>query len=209
MKKSKIATTIVEAMVVTIIVVLGLTGVYTIYSSSIKLSTQTENKIQAIQIAREGIEAVTNIRDTNGLLFGSNIDNCWKVLDYNNNCLLGTTGFNNIVDNGDYRVYRDINNRWILESALASIGNSFTNINYKNFYKIYLDSNGLYTHSTGNDTKILYTRQIKTRYLNPNTGLVQATATDGLLITSIVRWSDSSSSELNEVKLETILTNYK
>ena len=69
MKKSKMATTIAEAMVVTLIIVMWLTWVYSIYSASTKVTNNVETKIKAIQIAREWIEAMTNIRDTNWLIF--------------------------------------------------------------------------------------------------------------------------------------------
>lgn len=205
MKKSKIATTIAEAMVVTLIIVSWLTWVYSIYTSSLKLTIQTENKIQAIQIAREWIEAVTNIRDTNWLLFSSNAKNCWKTLNYDNNCISSTSFTNNIANNWNYRVLRDtVTNRWILQFDSVSAWDDFLDPNYKNFYKIYLDTNWLYTHSSWTDTKILYTRQIKTSYIDPG----DWNTNNWLLITSIVRWSDSSSNKLNEVKLESILTNH-
>jgi hypothetical protein len=70
---------------------------YNIYGSSIKLSNSTENKITAISIAREGIEAITNIRDTNNLLFKADLKNCWNVLNYNANCIGDNTTNNDIL----------------------------------------------------------------------------------------------------------------
>jgi hypothetical protein len=60
---------------------------YDIFSSSQKLSESTSHRIEAIQIAREGIEAVMNIRDTNALLFQADLENCWNVSGYNGNCI--------------------------------------------------------------------------------------------------------------------------
>jgi hypothetical protein len=60
---------------------------YDVFSSSQKLSSATKYRIEAISIAREGIEAVTNIRDTNAILFASDLDNCWNVLNYDNRCI--------------------------------------------------------------------------------------------------------------------------
>jgi len=205
MKKSKIATTIAEAMVVTLVVVSWLTWVYTIYNSSLKFTITTENKIQAIQIAREWIEAVTNIRDTNWLLYSSNAKNCWKTFNYDSTCIWNTAFTNNITNNWNYRILRDANNRWILESAPISAWDLFSNTDYKDFYKIYLDANWLYTHWTWTNTKIFYTRQIKTTYINPG----DWNTNNWLLITSIVRWVDSGWTIVNEVKLESILTNHK
>ncbi|MDD2907199.1 MAG: hypothetical protein PHH98_01025 [Candidatus Gracilibacteria bacterium] len=207
MKKSKIATTIVEAMVVTLIIVMGLTGVYKIYSESIKLTDSVETKIQAIQIAKEGLEAMTNIRDTNWLLFSSDKKNCWKTFNYDISCI-GNAGFtNNILNNGNYKIYRDIDNRWFIEEdLLGAAGNNYATALYKSFYGVGIDSNGLYTQSGA--TSILknnYTRQIKTKYTTPPGGVLG----DGLEIESIVRWVDSTSTKVREVKLKTVLTNYK
>lgn len=202
MKKSKTATTIAEAMVVTLIIVMWLTWVYNIYSQSIKLTDSVENKIQAIQIAREWIEAVTNIRDTNWLLFSSDTKNCWKTLNYNSWCIWNASPSN---INWDYRVYRDASNRWILEQDLTALDN-YATANYKNFYKVYLDTNWLYTHNTWTNLKQYFTRQIKTSPADPGW---DNDMNNWLKINSIVRWVDSSTTAIREVNLETILTNYK
>ncbi|MDD3144526.1 MAG: hypothetical protein PHV23_00280 [Candidatus Gracilibacteria bacterium] len=204
MKKSKIATTIAEAMIVTLVIVIGLTGVYSIYSASTKVIYSLETKIQAIQIAKEGIEAITNIRDTNWLLFSSDKKNCWKTFNYNSGCI-GNTAPNNIEDLGNYKIYRDVDNRWILEKA-GIFPDNYANSSYRNFYGIGLDTNGLYTQS--GVVSVLnnnFTRQIKTTYFTPNGGSIN----DGLEIRSIVRWVDSGRTGYYEVELKTILTNYK
>ncbi len=90
MLKNKNWTTIVEAMVVMLIVVIWIIWMYNIYSKSQNLSNTTQNRLIAIDIAREWIEAMTNIRDTNWMLFASNTDNCWNVLNYDSNCITTT-----------------------------------------------------------------------------------------------------------------------
>jgi len=204
MKKSKKATSIAEAMVVTLIIVMWLTWVYNIYSQSIKLTDSVENKIQAIQIAREWIEAVTNIRDTNWVQFSSDKQNCWKALNYDASCIWNTTFSNNMV--WDFKVIRDVNNRWDLVTAPWTTWDNYATTNYKNFYKIYLDTNWLYTHDTWANLKQFYTRQIKTSNIDPGW---DNNINNWLKVNSIVKWVDSSSSTVREVNLETILTNYK
>ena len=53
MKKSKKANGIAEAMVVMMVILTGVTGMYKIYSASVRLEAGTTNKIKAIQIAKE------------------------------------------------------------------------------------------------------------------------------------------------------------
>lgn len=78
---------IVEVMVVMVIVTTGIIGTYRILDSGQKLASTSENRIKAINIAREGIEAVENIRDTNWIKFSSDYNNCWRVKDYNPTCI--------------------------------------------------------------------------------------------------------------------------
>jgi len=79
---TKKATSIVEVMVIMLILVTWIVWMYKVYSESENLSTSTKNKITAIQIAREWIEAMKNIRDTNWILFSTNTENCWNTLNY-------------------------------------------------------------------------------------------------------------------------------
>ena len=59
---------------------------YKIYTESVRLSDLTAQRLQAIQIAREGIEAVENIRNTNWILYSADYKNCWNTLNYNEAC---------------------------------------------------------------------------------------------------------------------------
>jgi type II secretory pathway pseudopilin PulG len=213
MKKSKRATSIIEVIVLILIIVLWITWIYKIYSESIILNNSIENKITAIQIAREWIEAVTNIRDTNWLVLSSNIENCWKSINYNTSCL--TWAPTNILHNNSYRVERDGSNRWILTSPSSTFSpNNYSNTDYRNFYRVYTDINWLYTHDDNINNKLnnIYTREIVTSYINSITWNISATSTNWLRVRSIVRWTDLSGIEwwvVHEIVLETILTNYK
>ena len=74
-------------MVVLVILGLGITALLQTIGGGISYTRDTENKIKAINIAREGIEGMTNIRDTNWLRFSSDKINCWKVKDYSSSCI--------------------------------------------------------------------------------------------------------------------------
>lgn len=58
-----------------------------ILNSSQRLANTTGNRIQAIQIARDGIESMTNIRDTNWVKFPVDYENCWNTLNYDGLCI--------------------------------------------------------------------------------------------------------------------------
>ena len=112
MLKNKNWTTIVEAMVVMLIVVIWIIWMYNIYSKSQNLSNTTQNRLIAIDIAREWIEAMTNIRDTNWMIFAANTNLCWNVLNYNNNCISTA----NDIPTWSYIIYTNSDNRWYLTS---------------------------------------------------------------------------------------------
>lgn len=208
MKKSKIATTIAEAIIVTLVIVLWLTWVYKIYSESLNLTYSIENKIQAIQIAREWIEAMTNIRDTNWVVYSSDTKNCWKTLNYDSTCIWDNSFSNNIKNNWNYKIYRDANNRWILNEDTLTLWDSFSSAPYRTFYRIYLDWNKLYTHNAWGTLKQFYTRQIKTASINAKEW-DNTTINDWLEVKSIVQWTDSSSTNVHKIEISTILTNHK
>lgn len=81
---------IIEVIVVMLVLTTGLTGAYTILSSGKTLALTTENRIKAVNIAREGIEAVENIRNTNWIKFSSDYNACYDVDGYNPLCIGNT-----------------------------------------------------------------------------------------------------------------------
>jgi len=77
----------------------------------------TENNIKAINIAREGIEGITNLRDTNWLRFSSDRINCWRVIDYNGDCI-NNSNETNLIQSGSYILYSK-NGAWYLSGTTA------------------------------------------------------------------------------------------
>jgi len=72
--------------------------------SSIRNMQNAKNRIIAINIAREGIEAMRNIRDTNWLKFQSRRRACWNHLPTKDPSI-ACTGVNPI-EPGDYLIYK-------------------------------------------------------------------------------------------------------
>ena len=206
MKKSKKATSIVEAIVVILIVVTWVTWMYSIYSESIKLSNSTTNKIQAIQIARQGIEAFTNIRDTNWQIFSWDYTNCWNVLNYDSACIWDMTT-NYDIWSWSYIIYVDSENKWLLESNTTD---NFWSWTYIDDFKVQKDSLWIYTQSWLVDFNPIFTREIKVDYIeDTNLDLDTNSNDEKMKITSLVQWVDSSSSNVHKVELGQILSNWK
>lgn len=198
MQKSIQGTSIVEAIVLTLIVSMWIFGMYNIFDSSQKLSNTTQNRIQAIGIAREWIEAVTNIRDTNWKNFSANNTNCWNTPNYIVTCVTA----NQNIATGSYILYQDTNNRWMMANRPTG---SYSSGAYRTNFWIQVDTNGLYTQSWGTTLSgTVFTREIQISYPSDAGNPPQK-----MKVKSFVQWVDSSKTWLQKVELETILTNWK
>ncbi len=212
MKKSLEATSIIEAIIVLLIVVTGITGVYGLLTSSQNLANSTSNRIQAIQIARDGLEAVTNIRDTNWILFAADYENCWNALNYNYNCIGNTWNSHRILwfqdgsNRRPYRLSKNSNNRFELEFISYPTSDlRYWNSSFRNDFRVWYDANGFYTQwaSIVTDTNPLFTRYLIISYPSgsPSSSTIR--------VRSVVQWFNRSSSTISEVILETELKNWK
>lgn len=79
-------------MVAILVVSVGIMGAYQIANRGNTLATTTENRIKAINMAREGLEIVENIRDSNWIKLSSDYKSCYDVLDYDLSCIGRGTG---------------------------------------------------------------------------------------------------------------------
>ena len=200
---SKKATSIIEAMVVLLIVVTWIIWMFQVFWNSQKLSASTANKIQAIQIAREGIEAMKNIRDTNWILYSSDTKNCWNVLGYNNSCVWDNKTITDVWS-WSYKIYKNLDNKWYLSEKTTS-DTKYTEANYRNEMKVWLDSDWFFTQTWAMiEIKPLFTREIVISY--PDTG---NSNDEEMEINSIVYWKDLSSNRPHKVQFKAILTNWK
>lgn len=201
MKKNKKWTSILEAIVVILIITLGVIWIFNIFIKSQNLANQAENKLTATLIAREWIEVVMNIRDTNWKMFQANIENCWNVLNYNSSCI---TNSSTDIWTWSYIIYQDVDNKWYL-SWITIPENSYSQSNYRDIYAIKVDANWFYTQAwTWTITSTpFFTREIKVSYLPSNP------ANQKMKVESIVRWNEPQSDGNKELVLESILTNWK
>jgi len=72
--------TLAETIIALAILTIGITLASTMMASSMRNMHSSKNRVIAVNIAREGIEAVRNIRDTNWLKFSSHRRDCWNHL---------------------------------------------------------------------------------------------------------------------------------
>jgi Tfp pilus assembly protein PilV len=62
--KSTSATSLVEVMVMMVVLTISIVGIYTMVDRGRELAMLTDTRLSAINIARDGLESVTTLRDT-------------------------------------------------------------------------------------------------------------------------------------------------
>lgn len=227
--------TLAETIIALLIMAIGITFSGTILASSLGNISSSKSRVIAVNIAREGIEAMRNIRDTNWLRFSGNRRDCWNhlpgpLVDDEEACD-GTTP---LIESGDYMVYKDFSQRWRLQPPDSAFDNR----------QLYLmdidplkDTNGdrnaendedIYNHRITFDNSsapllednplgynrskpTIYKRQISINYLDNAGNALPAgapvtTAYNRMVVTSVVTWV--ASGRALSVTLITHLTDY-
>ncbi|MBU1017998.1 hypothetical protein KKA33_03140 [Patescibacteria group bacterium] len=116
--KSRGGESILEAIIAMTILSFGVMFSSAIIGSSLGNVHIAKNRVVAVNIAREGVEAVRNIRDTNWLKFASKRRQCWNFepqSDPNTPC---TGADNELILPGDYIIYKQDTERWRLNDIL-------------------------------------------------------------------------------------------
>lgn len=194
--------TMVELMAALGILSLWITALLQTLGWGIRYANDTENNIKAINIAREWVESVINIRDTNWLRFSSDRTNCWIVKDYDATCIWDTTPPE--IASGSYTVV-GLNWAWYLSWAVSGI-NPITNWNtYKQVFKVWIDSAWFFTQTWV--STIACSWKLQKNCLTIFTREVNVTVTPGnMLIQSIARWNQERP---RSVIIQTNITNWK
>ncbi len=98
--------TITEVMVAIAMLVLIMTSVFGVLKNAISSNVNVRNQIVALNIAREGIEGVRNIRDTNWLKYSGDRRGKWLCHDTpeNVNTCLGDIASESLLSTGTYKL---------------------------------------------------------------------------------------------------------
>lgn len=78
--RSRPAESMIETLIAILVIVIASTAALSMLNTSLKGNAVIGEKLVALELAREGLDAVKSIRDTNYLLFSSNPDECWDKL---------------------------------------------------------------------------------------------------------------------------------
>ncbi len=78
--RSRLAESMIETIISITVIALASAAALSMLRTSLIGNSVIGEKLQAIELAMEGLDAVQNIRDTNYLLFPDDTDTCWDKL---------------------------------------------------------------------------------------------------------------------------------
>lgn len=116
------AESLVESIIAITVITLSTTAALVLIQTSIGGNRVIGEKVVALNLALEGIEAVKNIRDTNYLNFASNPEECWNSV---NATAVSNCATRDLMEDGDtYYLKRNLRNEeqrllWTLETNSA------------------------------------------------------------------------------------------
>lgn len=204
----KKAFSIIELMIGIFVFALWVAAIYMIISSTAKINTYNKNKIIASNLAREQIELIRNIRDTNYAKLQK-----WNLLyphasDYLTVFTWSTTTF--------YKLESDFTSLdweitistkpFILDFKWALVD---TAVNTEDTYRLCLDSNNRYIYcdwAAWTPKETPFYRYIEIKTLTDNLDWWWTVVNDALKIRSRVFWNQKW---IHDMEVPTILTDWK
>ena len=214
--KSRRGETIIEVLIAVLVLAVGIiAGVRLLISSGINNELSRE-RVVATNLAREGIEAVRNIRDTNWLRFAGERRRCWNNADFDSSITCEESGYVGVpikvIEDQTFYIakFNSTNFRWELNNSPSDALDLTDGIDTSDEdYRLQIDADGLYNHDlSGTDS--IYFREIWIEYLNDSatapTSETPPEKANVIRITSKVEWYDRG--KFKNVVLTAILTDH-
>lgn len=194
MKKNNKWFSIIEILVWIFIFSIGLVSVMVLIISTGNMNSYSKNSIIASNLARESLEIVKNVRDTNYLKLTN-----WNKLPWNDFNSKFSTGVyykveNDFLDKNKLAKFDVITDFWEWKSNLTTKMEN---------YRLYLTKEGYYTYDNSNlNSKTNFYRYIKFEEINESWTILPGT----LKVISKVIWYEKW---YHEVRIDTIITDWQ
>lgn len=210
-KKGETLIEVIAAL--TCLVLAGLTAVTVAIQVMITTASSREYLI-AQNLAREAIEAVVNIRDTNWMLFPQDKEDCWMIID-SSTCPPLQPG-KKIVAETSYTVARTASGRFALTARSGNLDiqdNSNAKTQFSEFL-LYVSNENIYTHTSPGQGDLQspypfpdFYRMVKFSKVDPSDTNPDF-ETKKMKITVKVQWLQKDS-VAKTYELSSIITNYE
>jgi len=209
--KSRKGETLVEVSVALVLLVVGALSALRLLGLAGINNQITKERVIATNLAREGLEAVRNIRDTNWLRFAGERRRCWNNLDVSACLDDNSDGIpDNPIEHQKYYLtkFDNVNFRWGLDATgLTARLDLRDGLHVSDSgYRLQLNANGIYNHTGVVAADTIYFREIYTEYIEPDQSLAVNESANILRVTSKVEWIDRG--RINDVTLTTLLADY-
>lgn len=193
--------TLTETLVALFILALSIVAAVTLLVSSIRANEASRERIIAINIARTGLEAIHNIRDTNWLVHSADKRLCWNNMP-NETCedTFSPFGVSDNAIEGDtyYKVDLNADYTWSLTNE--------TSIEWDE-YRLHLDENGFYTHEeSGTTSSTNFRRRIFISYRDDDGNVNGDPESNRMEVTSEVQFLENG--RWQTIALVTMLSDY-
>ncbi len=213
--------TITEVLVSVVILVAILASSFAVLKNAIATNVDVRNRIIALNIAREGIEGVRNIRDTNWLKYSGDRRGKWlchDTPDSLNTCADIEMDPSLALENGYYKIdFSPEYKRYFLENIVGAEEINIKNDSAeKNQFKLFKSTKegieGRFVHDAENGINIPFYRQIELEVENPFGGSPPGfcdsppCAESRLRVVSRVQWREEKN--LRTIRLEGYLLDF-
>lgn len=204
MKNTKKAFSIIEVLIWIFIFSMWLMSVYMLLQSSININKDNKDRIIASNLAREGIELVRNIRDSN-----YKTTHIWNTI--NPKITTDLSSDSNLIETWVYyKVYNNFNwNIWDFPVKMRKIQDFWEWVDFLSkmeSYRLCLDAKNRYTYDCNWNKKTMFYRYIRFDDIDYTDSWEAKHMTDSYKVTSKVFWYDAW---LHSTDIKTIITDYK
>lgn len=200
--------TLLELVIAITVLTIVLASVFSVLIQSSATNENSIKRVEALNIAREGIESVRNIRDTNWLKYSGDRRAKWLCLDTTTNPNACEGNNSSLISTGIYRVdFSDTQGRYFLEKKSETLTEK--KVLPTEAFRLYQTAEGRISHTPSSITLPFY-RQIELvpekTYLNAACTVAGCPQDVRMRVLVRVQWMDEKN--IRSLDLETYLYDF-
>lgn len=127
--RTRLAESMIETIISITVIALSSVATLSMLQTALKGNNVIGEKLVAIELAMEGLDAVKSIRDTNYLLFASDPENCWDKLNLTSTSVCSSA---TSLGNREYYLQQDFSTdpmyRWTMTPVGSVARNGYLNL---------------------------------------------------------------------------------
>lgn len=200
MQKTRRCESIFEIIIAITVISIGTSAITLLVTTVMRANSLSKEFIIANNLATEGLEAVSNIRESNWIEFPGYETDCWNVIATVTSSTACTTAASNKIGgsySGTGKKYfiptlEETYYTWTLtgKSTANALTSDLSNATKDDPYRLYTDgTTGIYSTDTGGNISPFY-RMVTIQYLNTSGSAVNPANGIYMDVVSLVEWED-------------------